>query len=369
MSKEKVSKWWSRRGSKLSRQLVVQYFLSLAVYAAGVCVLVLLCWGFFSSFLWQPDDLFYRILCFIRDYLLFFLGLAFMAGWTGITYIFLSKPLRYLDELTAASKQLASPSEEPIILSGALSEVQNELNLTREKALRDAAAAREAEQRKNDLVVYLAHDLKTPLTSVIGYLSLLRDEPEISPALREKYTGVALAKAERLEELINEFFDITRFNLTSLRLERENVNLTRLLEQTTFEFMPLLEEKELSWELELENGVMLLCDGDKLARVFDNLLRNAVNYSYAGTKIGVSLKQQGDRVTVQVKNRGKTIPPEKLSRIFEQFFRLDSSRSSITGGAGLGLAIAKEIVELHGGRIRAESAEENICFTVELPVR
>lgn len=367
MNKQRVSSWWRQRGHRLSRRLVVQYFLSLAVYAAGVCVLVLLCWGFFSSFTWQPEDLCYRILCFVRDYLLFFLGLAFMAGWTVITYFFLSKPLRYLEELATASKQLASPSEEPILLSGALSEVQNELNLTREKALRDAAAAREAEQRKNDLVVYLAHDLKTPLTSVIGYLSLLRDEPEISPALRDKYTGVALAKAERLEELINEFFDITRFNLSSLSLAREKVNLTRLLEQTTFEFMPLLAEKELCWDLALESGVMLSGDGDKLARVFDNLLRNAVNYCFAGTKIGVSLKRQEDRAVVQIRNRGKTIAPEKLSRIFEQFFRLDSSRSSATGGAGLGLAIAKEIVELHGGSIRAESAEESICFTVELP--
>ena len=114
---------------------------------------------------------------------------------------------------------------------------------------------------------------------------------------------------------------------------------------------------------------MLLCDGDKLARVFDNLLRNAVNYSYAGTRIGVSLKQQGGGVTVQVKNRGKTIPPEKLSRIFEQFFRLDSSRSSITGGAGLGLAIAKEIVELHGGTlILADNIPYGCVFTFTLPL-
>lgn len=368
MNKGSVSQWWSRRSTRLSRQLVIRYFLSLLGFTAGLCVLVLLVWRFCTHLVWQPDNRLYQVLKFIGEYLLFFMGLAFLLGWTVITFLFLSRPLRYLDELVEASKQLAHPGEEPIRLSGTMVETQNELNLVREKALRDAAAAREAEQRKNDLVVYLAHDLKTPLTSVIGYLSLLRDEREISPALREKYTGIALAKAERLEDLINEFFDITRFNLTTLTLERENVNLTRMLEQATYEFLPILEEKELVWALDLEKEVTLLCDADKLARVFDNLFRNAVNYSYAGTQLHVSLKKQGEWVTVQVENRGKTIPPEKLSRIFEQFFRLDSSRSSATGGAGLGLAIAKEIVELHGGSIRAESAEETIRFTVELPL-
>ena len=247
-------------------------------------------------------------------------------------------------------------------------DTQNELNLVRERTLRDAAAAREAEQRKNDLIVYLAHDLKTPLTSVIGYLSLIQDEPEISPALREKYMGVALDKALRLEELINEFFDITRFNLSSISLEKERLNLTLLLRQTAFEFEPALREKELRLESRLEEDVFILADGDKLARVFDNLLRNAVNYSYAGSTVSLSMKKKQDRVTVRMENQGRTIPPEKLSKIFQQFFRLDSSRSSATGGAGLGLAIARQIVEKHGGSIRAESAGERIVFTVELPL-
>ena len=216
--------------------------------------------------------------------------------------------------------------------------------------------------------MYLAHDLKTPLTSVIGYLSLMRDEPQISPELRAKYTGIALEKAERLEELINEFFDITRFNLTHISLELENVNLTRLAEQTVFEFEPILKEKGLSWKLDIDNGIELLCDADKMERVLDNIIRNAVSYSYPDNEIMLTLKRTERSVILSVKNRGKTISEEKLSRIFEQFYRLDSSRGTKSGGAGLGLAIAKEITELHGGTITAESSDESVTFTVELPL-
>ena len=223
------------------------------------------------------------------------------------------------------------------------------------------------EQERTQALAALAHDLKTPLTSVIGYLTLLWDEPQISQELRAKYTGIALHKAQRLEDLINEFFDITRFSLSHLALAKQEVNLTRMLEQMTYEFQPALAEKRLTWTLQLAPNVHVFCDPDKLERVFDNLFRNAVHYSYGQTAITLHLEQQGEQASVRVENRGKTIPPEKLSQIFEQFFRLDSARGTTTGGAGLGLAIAKEIVELHGGTIAAESQDEHIAFTVRLP--
>ena len=284
-----------------------------------------------------------------------------------LAYYFIAKPFRYLDAVVQASGQLAHPSEDAIVLPPAVHSVQDELNLLRERALRNAMIAKEAEQRKNDLIVYLAHDLKTPLTSVIGYLALMQDEPHISQYLRERYTGIALDKAQRLEDLINEFFDITRFNLTTLTLEKESVNLSRMLEQIASEFEPVLAEKGLYWQTEIAPGIELLCDPDKLQRVFDNLIRNAVNYSYADTEILLTMTAEEHTVRIYIKNHGRTIPPEKLGHIFEQFFRVDSSRASATGGAGLGLAIAKEIVELHGGRVWAQSQEESVAFTVEIP--
>lgn len=357
------------RRSQLSRQLLAQYMITLLGFAAGLAVLLLLAWQFCHFFTWQPDNPVYIFLNRIENSINVWVIGVLLIGWIFITYRFFQKPLRYLDQIITASEQLASPTDEMIVLPNTMKEVQDELNLVREQALRSAMAAKEAEQRKNDLVVYLAHDLKTPLTSVIGYLTLLRDEPQISQELRAKYTGIALDKAERLETLINEFFDITRFNLTHLTLEPETVNLTRMLEQITFEFNPILAEKNLRWDMHLAPDIRIICDPDKLERVFDNLFRNAINYSYTDSEISVVLEPvDSDHVKLCVENHGKTIAPEKLDRIFEQFFRLDTSRSSTTGGAGLGLAIAKEIVELHGGTIVAESANEHIVFTVTLPI-
>lgn len=355
--------------SQVTRQILMQYCFTIFAFACIYVALVMGGWSLSARIVWQPYDPLYQILHLVKEYLVLVTIVVGLVAWAIITYVFISKPLRYLDEVVLAAEQLAVPGPEPISLPVTLKNVQDELNLVREEALRNALAAKEAEQRKNDLIVYLAHDLKTPLTSVLGYLTLLRDEPQISPELRAKYTGIALDKAARLEELIDEFFDITRFNLTAISLEEETVDLSRLLEQTMSEFTPLLAEKDLDWASDLAPRVRLLCDPDKLQRVFDNLLRNAVNYSYRGGTIAVSLERAEDRVVVRVRNRGKTIPQEKLDRIFEQFFRLDNARASTTGGAGLGLAIAKEIVELHGGTITAESADEAIVFTVSLPDR
>ena len=356
------------RRSRITRRILLQYFLSLVGFVVAFIALVLMAWSFSGRFTWYESDPLYQILHFVKEYILLFGGAVCLVGWALITYYFISKPMRYLDEVVEASEQLARPSDEPIVLPEDMKNVQDELNLVREQALRNAYLAREAEQRKNDLIVYLAHDLKTPLTSVIGYLTLLRDEPQISQELRARYTGIALDKAERLEELVNEFFDITRFNLTTLALEPERINLSRMLEQIASEFLPILAEKELRWRLDIQPGVEIVGDPDMLERVLDNLIRNAVNYSYAQTEIALSLIRLEDRVQIEVRNSGKTIPPDKLERLFEQFFRLDSSRSSATGGAGLGLAIAKEIVERHGGSIQAQSADESIQFTVLLPL-
>lgn len=338
------------------------YLLALLAWVAVAIVLTL----FFASLPWSLTP-FYGALIWLRNYVVFVCIAFVLAGWAVISFFFLARPIGQLAALTQAAAQLATPTQEPITLPEGMEDTAAQLNLARERALRDAQAAREAEQRKNDLVVYLAHDLKTPLTSVIGYLTLLRDEPQITPELRARYTNIALDKAERLEDLINEFFDITRFNLSRLELERQSVDLTRMLEQVASEFRPIFAESGLSCSLDLPPKLHYSCDPDKLARVFDNLLRNASYYSLPDSTVEIAGRIEAGKIVLTFSNAGKNIPQEKLDRIFEQFFRLDSSRATRTGGAGLGLAIAKEIVELHGGTIRADSTEDRITFTICLP--
>ncbi len=221
--------------------------------------------------------------------------------------------------------------------------------------------------RKNDLITCLAHDLKTPLTSVIGYLSLLQEAPDMPEKQKAKYVGITLEKALRLELLINEFFEITRYNLQQIALEQETIDLCYMLVQLADEFYPILTEHGNTISLDVPEGTSIYGDAVKLARVFNNILKNAVAYSYEGTPILVKAGQWGGYTEISFSNQGKTIPRQKLDMIFEKFFRLDEARTANTGGAGLGLFIAREIVTLHGGTITAQSENEVTIFKVSIP--
>ncbi len=274
----------------------------------------------------------------------------------------------YLDSVYTAADGILDPNNEPEPMPAAISDLDMKLRGVRLSILRNEQLAREAEQRKSDLVVYLAHDLKTPLSSVIGYLTLLDEAPELPLEQRAKYTSITLDKAYRLEQLINEFFDITRFSLQTVELERGRIDLSMMLMQIADEFYPVLEEKRLRIQLFVPPQLMITGDADKLMRVFDNLLRNAAGYSYEGTDIILTARGLGDAVEVTCRNTGDQIPPQSLERLFEKFFRADSARHSGPGGSGLGLAIARNIVQLHGGEITAESTPEYTQFRIILPI-
>lgn len=344
------------------RCIVISFLIAFAVLILGLAVRW---WAHQRT--WYGEETMWLIWSWLRYNLAIAAAVVLIASMFLAAFLTLRAAYRYLEQVLEATEAIYSSEDEEIRLPEELKEAESQLNHMKFQLERNARAAKEAEQRKNDLIVYLAHDLKTPLTSVIGYLTLLRDEGQISEELRTKYLSISLEKAEHLEDLINEFFEITRFNLSNLTLEPSRVNLTRMLEQITYEFKPMLDEKNLACTLDVPKDLYVKWDVGKMQRVFDNLLRNAVNYSFEGGEIQFSVKETDAVVEMVCMNHGNTIPEEKLNRIFEQFFRLDSSRGTRNGGAGLGLAIAKEIIELHGGTIQAESEDEEIRFIVKMP--
>ena len=282
-------------------------------------------------------------------------------------YIALSTFTKYFYEISDGVDKMTDEDDESIKLSSELDFMEVKLNEVKSELKKKEREARESEQRKNDLVLYLAHDIKTPLTSVIGYLSLLSEDPEMPIESRAKYMDITLKKAHRLEELINEFFDITKFNLQTILLDKTNINIELMLRQIADEFYPVLEMKVLKVNIDVEEGLSLSGDSQKLARVFNNIIKNAISYSGNENSINISAESNHGKIIVKITNTGDTIPKDKLDSIFEKFYRLDHSRSSDKGGSGLGLAIAKEIVTAHEGTITAESHRGQTTFTIMLP--
>lgn len=298
---------------------------------------------------------------------IFFLIMGFLLLFALFFYIALTQMTRYLDQVGDGIENILSESSEPIHLITELKPIEIRLNEIKATLKRQELEAVESEKRKNDMVLFLAHDLKTPLTSIVAYLTMLEDHPDMPEEERKAYTHIALEKSIRLGELINEFFDITRYNLQNIELEPVEIDLTMMLEQLADELYGVLQEKKLTCEVDVEEDLMIYGDPDKLARVFDNILRNAIAYCYADTEIRIEAKMKDGDIEITFTNAGDKIPGDMLQTIFEKFYRVDGSRSTGTGGAGLGLAIAKQIVELHGGRILAKSDDNRTQFVVTLP--
>ena len=328
----------------------------------------------------------------------------YLAGCAIIVRAAMSRSLRSFDELSGAVADLMADRECPIVLPPSLAIAHDELNAIRLAALSDERAAVAAERRKDELVAYLAHDIKTPLTSVVGYLELLDEAPDLPEPTRRRYIKLAFEKASRFGSLIDEFFEITRYNLQAIPLERCTVEPRLFLEQVAEELYPAAEARNVSIAVEVPADEGLYLDPDKMARAISNVLRNAVAYADEGSIIAVearieqaapaALDKEGakdggpaegpgtasasattpiaaeppaSRWLISVANQGREISAAHLQSIFDKFYREDGARSTNGGGAGLGLAIAKEIVAAHGGTIAASSADGRTVFTIELP--
>ena len=301
--------------------------------------------------------------CIVNKILL--MGIAYLAIFTTISFIVIRNSNKNMVEIISAMDKIMNNPEQEVKLPNDLIILENRLNNIRVNLVQNRNKAKEETQKKNDLIMYMAHDLKTPLTSVIGYLTLLTQEKEITKNMQERYIKIALEKAIRLEELTNQFFEITRYNLQEIPITKNKIDLSYLIEQLVDEFYPMLQEKGLKCIINKPEHTEFQGDGDKLARAFGNLIKNAINYSYKNTNIEIEMNQNENKINITFKNKGDKIPKYKLDKIFDKFYRVDESRTSTTGGTGLGLAITKQIIELHQGTIKAKNDNEYIEFHIE----
>jgi signal transduction histidine kinase len=223
------------------------------------------------------------------------------------------------------------------------------------------------EMSKNQLIESVAHDLRTPLTSIIGYLDLVRSDKIDELKVNKKYVNVAYDKTLRLQKQIEDLFTYTQFSFGHVTTHYSQIDMVRFLEQIGEEFYPIFQDSGITYEFSTDSdSACVYADGDLLARVFTNLISNAVKYGIDGKFIKVVLEEKESKVLTKVINYGELIPQKDIEHIFERFYRVETSRSSETGGTGLGLAIAKNIVEVHGGKITARSDISGTVFEVEL---
>lgn len=293
-------------------------------------------------------------------------GISYVIIFSTISFIVIRNSNNYMIEIIASMDKILKEPEKDIKLSDDLAMLENRLNKLRIDLITSQSNAKEAETKKNDLIMYMAHDLKTPLTSIIGYLTLLTQEKEISKPLQEKYMQIALNKSLRVEELTNQFFEITRYNLQDIPITKNEIDISFLLDQLLDECYPMLQERNLKYKVNKPEHLYFMGDGDKLARAFGNLIKNAINYSYENTEIEIDLTRNKENIEIIFKNKGDKIPKYKLDKIFEKFYRIDEARTTSTGGTGLGLAITKEIIELHDGSIYVKNDNDFIEFYIEL---
>lgn len=291
----------------------------------------------------------------------------------SVTFMILQEPyIRYISRISEAVQNISEGDLNTVIDvigDDEFSSMAANLNHMAADIKKLMEKERESERTKNELITNVAHDLRTPLTSIIGYLELLAGNQQVPADMQHKYIEIAYGKSRRLQKLIEDLFGFTKLNCGKIAMHVGQIDIVKLLGQLVEEAYPNFVEKGLSYDLQSNVPAKIInADGNLLARLFDNLIGNAIKYGADGKRVLVKIHAEGETVTVSVTNYGYVIPTDELPLIFNKFYRVEQSRSSSTGGTGLGLAIAKEIVDMHGGTISVASDLNGTVFTVKLQV-
>lgn len=310
-----------------------------------------------------------------RDTLVSFMLVTVIATICFFIIYFLLFIKRIVKDMTYISDRIIDiadgKSDEKIIIErqDEIGEIAGRINEMTEQINQLITSERDALQSNKDLIACVAHDLRTPITSVKGYFDLALDTKHYDLEQRQKYVRIAQTKANRLEYLIHDLFNYTKLTSGEITLHRSKIDLVQLVEQMVEEFYPLFQEEELECTTKYNISYLEMnMDGELIARAVQNLLSNAIKYGKDGKHVYVELECLEQEVQIRVTNYGLVIPEESIKHLFDKFYRVERSRNVKTGGTGLGLNIAQEIVHLHGGRIQVTSGASGTCFTIALPL-
>ena len=257
----------------------------------------------------------------------------------------------------------------PFELRGDLSKVVDSINGLVDSTVAAIEDERAIEKSKDELITNVSHDIRTPLTSIIGYLGLIEDGQYQNPDELLKYTSIAYNKAKQMKSLVEDLFEYSKVRQPSVPVNTVSFDMVQLLEQLAADFELEAKKKNIQILVETQEPHLIM-DGDteKLVRVFNNLITNAFKYGTDADKILIEIEKTKNEAVVTVRNNGKEIPREALDQLFDRFYRVDESRSQEISGTGLGLAIAQNIINLHGGYIYAQSNKEWTSFIIHLPL-
>ncbi|MGO4110537.1 ATP-binding protein [Paenibacillus sp. YAF4_2] len=352
-------------------RMIELFVMSLLISGAITFLLYRLLQSYYNSRVRYADDPIAQARGWIYDigdlnfFLIVFLPLSFL-----LFYLFTKPYVAYFQEISSGIHRLANGDFKGGVSISSNDEfgiIANDLNTAGEMLQKAVERGDFAENSKHQLVLNLAHDLRTPLTSVLGYLDFILRDEQLTPEQMKHFATIAFNKSQRLERLIDELFEVTRMNYGKLTLDKQAIDLSGLLLQLNEELYPLFNKNRLTARLELPPQLMMEADGELIARVFENLLTNAARYGQDGQYVDVKGRIENGEAVVEVINYGELIKPEDLPHLFDMFYTGDRARSP-EGSTGLGLFIVKNIVEQHQGRITVESSAIRTIFTVRLPI-
>jgi len=311
-----------------------------------------------------------RVIGYPTMYIVTAIPVFFLAAFIFFTRDKRLRTERYLTDIADNVSKIAAGNfhhKVPVEQIGELGDMAANINRFVDQLNTAMAEERKAEQTKNELITNVSHDLRTPLTSITGYLGLIeqdryRDEVEL-----RYYVSLAYEESERMSQLIQDLFEYTRLRNNEMKIHLAKINLVEMLHQMSEQFRHHMEQEGIEMRMAFpETQLAVMADGNKLRRVFENLVTNAIKYGQDGKFLDITGRKEQGIVTIEIINYGEPIPQSALPHIFERFYRVEKSRATDRGGSGLGLAIAKQIVEVHGGVIEATSSPERTVFSIRM---